>query len=66
MPKPRSNRPRKSKSKSQGSVNASDEEGWYTIRAILDERLVKGRVEYLVDWDDNKETGKTYLPTWVG
>ncbi|KID84282.1 Chromo domain-like protein [Metarhizium guizhouense ARSEF 977] len=62
MPRPR--RPQPHKSKSRRTVDTSDDNDWYTIRSILDERLVKGRVEYLVDWDDNQKTGEAYSPTW--
>ncbi|KAF5133309.1 hypothetical protein E5D57_003932 [Metarhizium anisopliae] len=62
MPRPR--RPQPRKSKSRRTVDTSDDNDWYTIRNILDERLVKGRVEYLVDWDDNQKTGEAYSPTW--
>ncbi|PHH64955.1 hypothetical protein CDD81_3592 [Ophiocordyceps australis] len=40
-------------------------EEWFTIRGILQEKKTRGRIQYLVDWDDNPETGKTYSPTWV-
>ncbi|PFH58873.1 hypothetical protein XA68_13097 [Ophiocordyceps unilateralis] len=40
-------------------------EEWFTIRGILQERRIKGRVEYLVDWDDNIITGEAYNPTWT-
>ncbi|KAG8413639.1 hypothetical protein J3458_012708 [Metarhizium acridum] len=62
MPRPR--RPQPRKSKSRRTVDTSDDNDWYTIRSILDERLLKDRVEYLVDWDDNKKTGEAYSPTW--
>ncbi|OAA40345.1 Chromo domain-like protein [Metarhizium rileyi] len=62
MPRQRRSQPRTSKSRR--TIDVSDEEGWYKIRSILDERLVNGYVEYLVDWDDNKETGQVYSPTW--
>jgi hypothetical protein len=55
--------PRKPKSKSRKKVTA--EEGWWSIRAIIDERLVNGRVEYLVDWEPDTKTGKSFEPTWV-
>lgn len=63
MPRPRRSQPRKSKSRRL--VDTLDE-GWYTIRSIFNERLRKGRIEYLVDWDDNKDTGEAYSPSWVG
>lgn len=63
MPRPRRSQPRKSKSRRL--VDTLDE-GWYTIRRVLQERLRNGRIEYLVDWDDNTETGEAYPPSWVG
>ncbi|AEO56413.1 hypothetical protein MYCTH_2301313 [Thermothelomyces thermophilus ATCC 42464] len=36
----------------------------YEIRDILDEKLVKGRLLYKVDWADNPATGERYDPTW--
>ncbi|KAK4071510.1 uncharacterized protein Triagg1_6171 [Trichoderma aggressivum f. europaeum] len=61
---PRSRKLSSKKSKSRKRPAAAQDEGWYTIRRILDERTVKGRVEYLVDWDDNTVTGQAYDPTW--
>ncbi|KAL6699936.1 hypothetical protein J3F84DRAFT_195962 [Trichoderma pleuroticola] len=62
MPKSRKGSSKKSKSRRRPAP--PQDEGWYTIRRILDERTVKGRVEYLVDWDDNIVTGQAYDPTW--
>ncbi|KAL7959701.1 hypothetical protein V8C34DRAFT_106473 [Trichoderma compactum] len=61
---PKSRRLSSKKSKSRKRSAAAQDEGWYTIRRILDERTVKGRVEFLVDWDDNTVTGQAYEPTW--
>ncbi|KAG5981490.1 hypothetical protein E4U55_002887 [Claviceps digitariae] len=61
MPRSRQPKPRTSESRKQV---ASPDESWFTIRAILDERRVKGRIEYLVDWDDDETTGEAYAPTW--
>jgi hypothetical protein len=42
------------------------EEEFFEVREILDERInEKGVVEYLLDWEDNKKTGKKYTPDWV-
>jgi hypothetical protein len=38
---------------------------WYTIRCIVDERTSCEELEYLVDWEDDIETGESYGPTWV-
>jgi hypothetical protein len=53
---------RKQKSKSRKKV--TPEEGWWSIKAIVDERIVNGCVEYLVDWEPDHVTGATYEPTW--
>ncbi|KAK7220418.1 hypothetical protein V2G26_008421 [Clonostachys chloroleuca] len=42
-----------------------EESGWYVIKDIIDERRVRGKVEYLIDWEDNPDTGKSYDPTWA-
>ncbi|PHH89785.1 hypothetical protein CDD83_5274 [Cordyceps sp. RAO-2017] len=60
--KPRRKRTWTSKRRKQ---HQQAEEGWYSIRGILDEREASGRVDYLVDWDDNIDTGESYDPTWV-
>ncbi|KAG5923784.1 hypothetical protein E4U42_004830 [Claviceps africana] len=60
---PRSRRPKPRTSESRKQV-ASPDEGWFSIRAILEERRINGHTEYLVDWDDDETTGKTYTPTW--
>ncbi|KAG6009967.1 hypothetical protein E4U21_000738 [Claviceps maximensis] len=61
MPRSRQPKPRTSESRKQLT---SPDDGWFTIRAIIDERRVKGRTEYLVDWDDDETTGESYAPTW--
>ncbi|KAL0943813.1 endosomal cargo receptor [Colletotrichum truncatum] len=38
---------------------------WFYIRDILQERLRGGQVEYLVDWEDDRETGERYPPSWA-
>jgi hypothetical protein len=38
---------------------------WYTIRCIVDKRTIRGELEYLVDWEDDIETGESYGATWV-
>ncbi|KAK5993383.1 hypothetical protein PT974_06813 [Cladobotryum mycophilum] len=61
MPAKRRRAPKKSSKK---KAVAQEEEGWYSIRRILDQKVVRGRVQYLVDWDDNIVTGEKYTPTW--
>lgn len=41
-----------------------DEEAYYQVRTVLKERIVRKKVEYLIDWEDNERTGETYTPTW--
>ena len=41
-----------------------DEEEYYQLRTVLKERIVRKKVEYLIDWEDNKLTGEKYTPTW--
>lgn len=61
---PRSRRGAAKKSKNR-KPPADQDLGWYTIRRILDEKTVRGRVQYFVEWDDNAVTGQVYDPTWV-
>ncbi|PHH72857.1 hypothetical protein CDD82_5771 [Ophiocordyceps australis] len=49
--------------KSSTPLDQADE--WFMIRGILQEKKTRGRIQYLVDWDDNPDTGKPYSPTWV-
>ncbi|UNI18907.1 hypothetical protein JDV02_005142 [Purpureocillium takamizusanense] len=70
MPRPRKKAPAGRKTRPKKTQKKPDEyqeedDAWYTIRGIIDERKVKGRrIEYLVDWDDNPETGEAYPPSW--
>ncbi|GKT40873.1 uncharacterized protein ColSpa_01054 [Colletotrichum spaethianum] len=40
-------------------------ENWYIIRDILQERKRGATIEYLVDWEDDPDTGERYHPTWT-
>ncbi|KZL88018.1 endosomal cargo receptor, partial [Colletotrichum incanum] len=40
-------------------------EKWYIIRDILQERKRGANIEYLVDWEDDPDTGERYRPTWT-
>ncbi|KHO01531.1 Chromo domain-like protein [Metarhizium album ARSEF 1941] len=64
MPGPRRPQLREAKLRRTVDVPHDSDNDWYTIKTILDERVVRGRVEYLVDWDHNRTTGETYSPTW--
>lgn len=59
MPKSRRKRTRAPK------TALPDDEGWYSIKGILDERKASGRVEYLVDWENDIDTGEQYPPSWI-
>ena len=41
-----------------------DEDAYYQVRTVLDERVIRKRVEYQIDWEDNERTGEKYAPTW--
>ncbi|KAI9149253.1 hypothetical protein HJFPF1_11303 [Paramyrothecium foliicola] len=60
MPRLRRNK----RSKSKPSRKVTEEEGWWSIRAIIDERVSNGCTEYLVDWEPDSATGKTFEATW--
>lgn len=36
----------------------------YQVRSILDEKVERGKLLYLIDWEDSPE-GQAYDPTWV-
>ncbi|APA06148.1 hypothetical protein sscle_01g009180 [Sclerotinia sclerotiorum 1980 UF-70] len=36
----------------------------YNIKGILSERKIGKTTEFLIDWEDNPETGEPYEPTW--
>jgi hypothetical protein len=39
---------------------------YYLVKSIIDEKQVgDDEIEYLIDWEDNPETGESYTPTWV-
>lgn len=64
---PRQRRPAQKKSKTsrpRTPVPSDEEEVWYHIKGILQERKRRGRTEYLVDWEPDEKTGKPYDPTW--
>ncbi|KAF6841749.1 endosomal cargo receptor [Colletotrichum plurivorum] len=45
--------------------NKPSKEKWWTIRDIIQERRRGGKIEYLVDWESDSETGEQYPPTWA-
>lgn len=40
-------------------------QGYYSVQQILEEKRKHGRTLYLIDWEDNTETGESYENTWV-
>lgn len=59
-PATKKNTKRKSNKKSVGEGN------WWNIKDVIDERLEKGVVHYLVEWDGtDPNTGQPYDPGWV-
>lgn len=58
------NRKRRSTQRKRRPATQPEDE-WYSIREIKDEKIVKGIIYYLVDWEDNSQTGEQYSPTWV-
>jgi len=49
------------------SKSAKEEDRFWKLKdpGILQERRVNGKVEYLINWADDEETGESYEPTWV-
>ncbi|KAH0445054.1 endosomal cargo receptor [Colletotrichum camelliae] len=56
---------RRSSKQQRKKPREPDEAKWYTIKNILDQRQYGGNIEYLIDWDDNKETGERFPPSWA-
>ena len=53
-------------SPSPSSSPPLEDDEWYAINEILDERKKHGRLEYLVDWEGiDPNTGKPYCQSWV-
>ncbi|KAK5630832.1 hypothetical protein RRF57_006547 [Xylaria bambusicola] len=38
--------------------------GWFAIRDITDEKVEKGRIFYLIDWEGTDLNGRPYEPNW--
>ncbi|TGJ86540.1 hypothetical protein E0Z10_g2215 [Xylaria hypoxylon] len=56
-PKPRAKKPKL-------KTTPEHDEGWFTIRDIIDEKTERGRILYLIDWDGTDQSGRRYEPTW--
>ncbi|KAK1965296.1 hypothetical protein LY78DRAFT_610636 [Colletotrichum sublineola] len=52
-------------SKQSKKPKEQPKENWYTIKDILQERKRGKNIEYLVDWDNDPDTGERYHPTWT-
>lgn len=37
----------------------------FAIKDIIDEKSVRDKLFFRIDWEDNPVTGETYEPTWV-
>lgn len=37
----------------------------FAIKDIIDEKFVRGRLHYRIDWEDDPNTGEPFSPTWV-
>ncbi|KAL2118930.1 hypothetical protein VTJ04DRAFT_5889 [Mycothermus thermophilus] len=65
-----SNTPRNSKRRRRSAAAAQQKrrkaksEVLYEVRDIIDEKVEKGKVFYLVDWADDPVTGEKFDPTW--
>lgn len=57
-------RPRKSTAKKKPKIEI-EEEGWFEIKDIVEEKVEKGKLRYKVDWSSDKLTGREYSPSWV-
>ncbi|KAI0196516.1 hypothetical protein EV127DRAFT_416736 [Xylaria flabelliformis] len=57
-PQPKPKKPKQKKAEPEA------EEGWYTIRDIIDEKIERGRILYLIDWEGTDQNGRRYDPTW--
>lgn len=56
--------PRK-RSKGKKKQKQREDEKLWPLRGILDERVSKGKIEYLIDWEDDPDTGKPFDHEWV-
>jgi hypothetical protein len=64
--RPRDEPKSKRKPKRRKSTSTPDHnEGWFSIRDIIDDKVENGRIKYLVDWDGVDKNGRRYEPTWV-
>ncbi|KAK0727946.1 hypothetical protein B0T26DRAFT_672552 [Lasiosphaeria miniovina] len=43
---------------------APEEEKLYAIRGIIEEKYKRRKLLYLIDWEDDSDTGEAFEPTW--
>ncbi|RYP26609.1 hypothetical protein DL768_011685 [Monosporascus sp. mg162] len=56
---------KKTKRKSAQTIKKNDSEEWWEVKDIIDERLRRGVVQYLVQWEGtDPKTGQPYEPSW--
>lgn len=41
-----------------------DDETFFQVRTILQEKVHGRKTLYLIDWEDDKESGEKFEPTW--
>ncbi|TAQ86428.1 hypothetical protein B7494_g5239 [Chlorociboria aeruginascens] len=58
-PEPKSPQKKRRKSRSQGL----DSQLW-AVRNIVGERKSQGQIQFLIDWENDPQTGRPYSPTW--
>lgn len=63
MPRKRRRPTKKQRPKQKQNNEPGDD--WCEIKGILDQRVVNGQLQYLVDWEDHPETGEVYPHEWV-
>lgn len=37
----------------------------FAIKDIIDEKFIRGKIHYQIDWEDDPITGESFSPTWV-
>jgi len=51
--------------KTKTPVREPEDDVWYRIKDIVDERYEKRKLQYLIDWANNEITGEAYPKSWV-
>ena len=58
--------PRSSQRKRKGKGKSTEvSEEFFDVKEIVDEKIVNGKILYLIDWEDDKITGKKYPKSWA-